>query len=204
MTEVSTGVTTEVAPTPRSGRRAAILEAASSLFSTRGYADTGIDEIGRAAGVTGPAVYRHYASKEDLLVAVLQRAVDHAAAIPPRARAEATSPEDALDRLVDETVTACIEERSLTALYWQQSHLLPEGPRTTIERAQRDMIDEYAEVLRGVRPELTPSDARMAVHGAASLMRSVAQRETSLDEVRLHRLMVSMARAALLGADPEA
>jgi AcrR family transcriptional regulator len=195
---------TEVTPTPRVGRRDAILEAAATLFSSRGYAETGIDDIGGAAGVTGPAVYRHYASKEDLLVAVLQRAVDHAAAIVPRARAEAASPHDALDRLVDASVTACIEDRALTSLYWQHSHLLPEGPRTTIERAQREMIEEYAEILRGVRPELSPSEARMAAHAVGSLMRSVAQRETSLGEERLFRLISSMARGALGAAEPDA
>jgi AcrR family transcriptional regulator len=48
-----------------------MLDAAAKLFSTRGYVDTGIDDIGEAVGVTGPAVYRHFKSKEALLVAVL-------------------------------------------------------------------------------------------------------------------------------------
>lgn len=186
----------------RTSRGEAIVDAAALLFSTQGYADTGIDEIGSAVGVTGPAVYRHFASKEDLLVAVLQRAVDHAAEIAPRARAEATSPEDQLARLIEYSVSACIGDRVLTALYWQHAPHLPGGPRQTIEVAQRRMIDEFAEVLRAVRPDLNPSEARMAIYGVSSLMRSVAQRETTLDEARVHRLLASMANAALLGADP--
>lgn len=187
--------------TPRRGsRREAILDAATRLFSTRGYADTGIDDIGEAVGVTGPAVYRHFGSKQELLVAVLGRATEHAEAIIPRAKAEATSPDDALRRVVAESVKACIEDRALTALYWQQSHDLPDQPRRVIQRAQHNMTDEFAEILRAVRPDLSPSEARMAVYAVSSLMRSVATRESRLEEAELEALMSSMAHAALMSA----
>jgi hypothetical protein len=62
------------------------------------------------------------------------------------------------------------------------------------------MIDDFADILRGVRPELTPSEARMAVYAASSLMRSVADRATSLDEATLQEMLSAMAYAALLAA----
>jgi AcrR family transcriptional regulator len=179
-----------------------MLDAAVKLFSTRGYVDTGIDDIGEAVGVTGPAVYRHFTSKQDLLGAVIERAVEHSAAIVPRVRAEATSPEDALQRLVDETVAACIADRELTAIYWQESRNLPQARRLHVERVQRELVDEYAEILRAVRPELTPSAARMAVYAASALMRSVANRESRLSEPELQRLLSTMASAALHAAAP--
>lgn len=184
------------------GRREGIIDAAILLFSSRGYVDTGIDDIGAAVGITGPAVYRHFDSKEDLLVAVLERAVQHAAGIAPRARAEATSPAETLRLFVEYSVAACIEDRALTALYWQHSSNLPSGPRDGIEQAQREMIEDFADVLRAVHPELTPSEARMAVYAASSLMRSVAQRESSLSEAHLQTLLTSMAHAALTGVSP--
>ena len=135
-------------PSPRTGggvsRRDAMLDAAAKLFSTRGYVDTGIDDIGEAVGVTGPAVYRHFESKQALLIAVLDRAVEHSTAIVPRVHAEATSPDDALVRLVEHTVAACIADRELTAIYWQESRNLPAEPRQRFERVQRKLIDEYA------------------------------------------------------------
>jgi AcrR family transcriptional regulator len=179
-----------------------MLDAAAKLFSTRGYVDTGIDDIGEAVGVTGPAVYRHFASKEALLAAVLERAVEQLETILPRVRDEAASPSDALQRLVDATVAACIADRELTAIYWQESRNLPQAQRLHIERVQREFIDEYADILRGVRPELSPSAARMAVYAASALMRSVANRESRLSEPDLQRLLSTMATAALLAADP--
>jgi AcrR family transcriptional regulator len=185
----------------KGGRREAILDAATVLFSTRGYAETGIDDIGEAVGVTGPAVYRHFASKQDLLVATLERAVEHAAAILPLVQAEDLQPEASLRRLVDLTARACIDERALALLYWQESRNLPAEPRRHFERLQREFIDGYAEVLRAVRTDLKPNEARMAVHAAASLMRSVATRESTLDDEHLYRLLSSMALSALLIAD---
>jgi AcrR family transcriptional regulator len=58
-----------------SQRRISLLAAAARLFATRGYNGAGMDEIGAAAGVSGPALYRHFGGKQDILAAVLTRLV---------------------------------------------------------------------------------------------------------------------------------
>jgi len=184
----------------RTTRTEAILEAATRLFSERGFSETGIDDIGAAIGVTGPAVYRYFPSKEELLVAVLDRAVEHAAGIVDTARTSARTPKDLLRRAVDGAVAVCIADRALTSLYWNEARNLPARHRQRVERAQRTLIDEFAEALRDVRPELTGSEARMAVYAASALMRSVANRATRLSEARLQEMLSTMAYAALLAA----
>jgi len=56
----------------RPTRRAAILRAAATAFATRGFAATSMDDVAAEAGVTRLIVYRHFASKEALYVAVLE------------------------------------------------------------------------------------------------------------------------------------
>jgi AcrR family transcriptional regulator len=56
----------------RPARRAAILAAAAEAFADRGFADTSMDDVAAAAGITRLIVYRHFGSKEDLYTAVLQ------------------------------------------------------------------------------------------------------------------------------------
>src|SRR6476661_3947393 len=55
----------------RRSRRDEILEIAVGLFAARGYHGVSMDDIGSAAGVTGPALYHHFAGKEAMLVAAL-------------------------------------------------------------------------------------------------------------------------------------
>ena len=55
-----------------SGKRTKILEAALKLFNQYGYHGVGIDRILAEAGVAKATLYRHFASKEDLIVAALQ------------------------------------------------------------------------------------------------------------------------------------
>jgi AcrR family transcriptional regulator len=58
---------------PVGERRALIVEAAGRLFGERGYDATRLDEIAAAAGVTKPILYRHFDSKRDLYLALLER-----------------------------------------------------------------------------------------------------------------------------------
>jgi AcrR family transcriptional regulator len=54
-------------------RRAVIEAAAARLFAERGYAGTKLDDVAAAGGVTKPVLYRHFASKKELHLALLAR-----------------------------------------------------------------------------------------------------------------------------------
>ena len=54
-------------------RRKLIVEAAGRLFGARGYDGTRLDEVAAAAGVTKPVLYRHFADKTALYLALLER-----------------------------------------------------------------------------------------------------------------------------------
>src|ERR687896_1577847 len=58
---------------PRERRRLVIVEAAGRLFGDRGYDGTRLDDVAAAAGVTKPILYRHFASKQALYLALLER-----------------------------------------------------------------------------------------------------------------------------------
>lgn len=52
--------------------RAALVAAARPLFTTKGYAAVGTDELATAAGVTRGAIYHQFGGKEGLFVAVFE------------------------------------------------------------------------------------------------------------------------------------
>ena len=55
----------------KADRRDALLAAAKRLIAKHGYLGVRLEDIGGAAGVSGPAVYRHFASKDAVLAALL-------------------------------------------------------------------------------------------------------------------------------------
>ncbi|SIE23586.1 TetR family transcriptional regulator [Mycobacteroides abscessus subsp. abscessus] len=57
-------------------RRERILASATELIAERGYHAVSMADIGVASGVVGPAIYRHFDSKSDLLAALFERVVD--------------------------------------------------------------------------------------------------------------------------------
>ena len=55
----------------KADRRRALLDAAARLFAGRGFDRVSMEDLGSAAGVSGPAVYRHFAAKQSVLAALL-------------------------------------------------------------------------------------------------------------------------------------
>src|SRR3954452_25328101 len=59
-------------PTPlvngeKANRREQIMAAAAELFARHGFHGVGINDIGAAVGISGPALYRHFRSKDAVL-----------------------------------------------------------------------------------------------------------------------------------------
>lgn len=67
---------------PAAERRALIEEAAARLFAERGYAATTVEDIVSAAGVSKPMLYRHFESKKELQLKLLEHRRDALAAAP--------------------------------------------------------------------------------------------------------------------------
>lgn len=76
--------------------RTRLLQAAVHVFDRKGYISASVREIAEAAGVTKPAVYYHFGSKEGLLVAVLNEAVSQFGAVIDAGAARAGSARDRL------------------------------------------------------------------------------------------------------------
>jgi AcrR family transcriptional regulator len=63
-------------------RKAELLEIAAKIFAEQSYKETGIESILKQAGLTGPALYRHFSSKQEILdticIASMQRGLKEA------------------------------------------------------------------------------------------------------------------------------
>jgi AcrR family transcriptional regulator len=161
-------------PAPRRrSRRDEILEIAVGLFAARGYHGVSMDDIGSAAGVTGPALYHHFAGKEAMLVAALIP-VSEGLLHGGKARVARHSDEAraALADLIDFHVEFALANPAVIALHLHELDRLPDEPRRQIRRLQRLYVEEWVGVLATLRPELEPAEARVLAHSAFGLMNS--------------------------------
>ncbi|WP_165956439.1 TetR/AcrR family transcriptional regulator [Kribbella antibiotica] len=60
----------------RETRGAQLLDVAEGLFAVHGFEGTSMEDIARHAGVTRPAVYQHYSTKDAIYLACVRRARD--------------------------------------------------------------------------------------------------------------------------------
>ena len=88
----------EAIPQSKPDARERILDTAYELFSRRAIRDVGIDEVIEQAGVAKATLYRHFPSKDDLVIAFLERREERwtLAWVEAEARRRGTTPEEQL------------------------------------------------------------------------------------------------------------
>src|SRR2546429_2581908 len=141
----------------RRSRREEILEIAVGLFASRGYHGVSMDDIGAAAGVTGPALYHHFAGKEAMLVAALNPVSEGLlAGGKARVGAHPGDPRAALESLVEFHVAFALANPAVIALHLHELDRLPEEPRRQIRRLQRPYVEGWVAALTRPRAEAAP------------------------------------------------
>lgn len=185
----------------RPHRRDQILESSADLFHEQGFHATGMDEIGAAAGITGPGVYRHFGSKQEILEAVVRPPVGLALERARRISNESASPRLALAGLIEAFIDGLLENRAAASLVQRERRSLTPETRAWVERAERLHVEEWVGVLSRVRPELSSRQAQAMVHAALWLCVSVTYYESGLDAAAEADLLRKMATACLLCED---
>jgi AcrR family transcriptional regulator len=178
---------------PGRSRRRAILAAATELFAARGYHATGIDDIGEAVDVTGPALYRHFGSKVDILTEVIEGWMNVLMEGVERISAEERPAVETLDLLIDNLVTCTVEAPTAYAVMVRERHHLPKDERRTIDRAHRRHLDAWVAVIREIHPQMSDEEARVLVQGVFGLAAPVTFRKPRMAADELAVLLRAMA-----------
>jgi AcrR family transcriptional regulator len=182
-------------------RRAALVDAALGVFSTRSYGGATTAEIAKAAGVTEPILYRHFASKRDLFLACMDESWRRLqAAVEKEIAAEADPALWAL--AVPRAISSLRRKRLAPTQLWLQA--LNEATedrqiRRHFRRHLRELHDYVATVLRrsqeagGVKSD-RDVDAEAWIGIGIGLLRSVQERfggvlgEEDIDRIAVTRL----------------
>jgi AcrR family transcriptional regulator len=180
-------------------RRDQIIAAATQLFYQRGFYATGIDDIGAAAGITGPGVYRHFAGKDEILIAVLDRiwmmlraGIDAAADLGAG---------EALNLLIQTHVRLAVTQRAEFTLLIEDLRFLPDEYQELAASNRATYQDSWAMAIAGLYPNLTIEQARF---GTAAIWRlssgsADAMYASGLTDDALRALLEEISHAAVRG-----
>lgn len=186
----------------KSNRRAQLLSAAERLFAERGYLAVRLEDIGAAAGVSGPAIYRHFSNKDSILAELLVGISARLLAGGSDLRSHGPGPVGALGELIDFHLDFVFSEPDLIRIQDREFAHLPREAQRQVRRAQRQYVEIWVGVLRELDPGLTEPDARVMAHAAFGLLNSTPHSMKRADRrpagtARSRDIMRAMTVAAL-------
>ncbi|GBE65115.1 TetR family transcriptional regulator [Mycobacterium sp. MFM001] len=183
----------------KSDRRAQLLAAAERLFAERGFLAVRLEDIGAAAGVSGPAIYRHFPNKESLLVELLVGISTRLLAGAREVKSRSADPAEALDGLIDFHLEFALGEPDLIRIQDRDLAHLPAAAERQVRRAQRQYVEVWVGVLRELEPGLAEADARLMAHAVFGLLNSTphSMKRAESRAARSRAVMRAMTVAAL-------
>ncbi|MFD1214518.1 TetR/AcrR family transcriptional regulator [Arthrobacter sp. GCM10027362] len=185
----------------KASRRSALLSAAARLFAERGFNGVSIEDLGAAAGVSGPAVYRHFSSKQAMLAALLtgvsQDLLDGGRAVV----GNSSGPEAALRGLIEFHVDFALSNPDVIRVHDRDLDSLSAEESEHVRSLQRSYVRVWVDVLAQLLPRDDPARLRMRAHAAFGLINSTphsARRGQGVrDKAWRRNLLETMAWAAL-------
>jgi len=187
--------------TPRSrakaDRREALLGAAATLFARSGFNGASIEDLGAAAGVSGPAVYRHFSGKQAVLAALLVGVSEHLVTGGQGVVDRAEDAPAALGDLVRFHIDFALSNPDVIRVQDRDLNSLAEDDRHLVRALQRRYVELWVDVLRRVHPEVSEVLLRIRAHATFGLLNSTPHSARDSSEPGVRTLLEEMALAAL-------
>jgi AcrR family transcriptional regulator len=155
----------------RNDRSERILRTAMHLFHERGFDGVGVDLIGEKAGVSGPAIYRYFKGKDEILVTLLDEAIDR---VLMSTGGHFDDPWEELEHLVRGHVQRALEERELMSIWTRQRNSIPKAYRSRLGARINRYIGLWVDCLQACYPDQSRDVLTAAVHATHGLIDSTA------------------------------
>ena len=181
----------------KSDRRLQLLSSAERLFAERGFVAVRLEDIGAAAGVSGPAIYRHFPNKESMLVELLGGISARLLAGARDVTTRGSDAAEALDGLIDFHLDFALGEPDLIRIQDRDLAHLPAAAERQVRKAQRQYVEVWVGVLRELDPELAEADARLTAHAVFGLLNSTQHSMKSPDNSRSKPARAARSRAVM-------
>jgi AcrR family transcriptional regulator len=151
-------------------RERQILDAAAELFYESSYHGVGVDAIGDRAGLSGPAIYRHFSGKDEILATLLTETLD---GLISSTAVISDDPGQDLERLIRQQVDFTMAHRHLINIYQREVRTLAEPWRRQYVRRLEHYASRWEAAIARCYPQASPDAVTLAAQAALGLVHSV-------------------------------
>ncbi|WP_205878204.1 TetR/AcrR family transcriptional regulator [Mycobacterium camsae] len=148
----------------------ALLHASMMLFKERGYSETSMAQIAKAAGVPVSGIYRYFSGKCEILATGLRRAADRVSGQLSPVVGALTEPRHALTLLIEAYVATSFANPELGEVYYTERANLTPADQMLLRNVQLSTVDSWVRLLTAARSALPPAQARLLVQAAMALV----------------------------------
>ena len=188
--------------TAKAHRRERYLSAAGHLFAERGYHAVSIDDLGNAVGVSGPALYRHFANKESMLIELLTTASERLLAGFEATIAQGEDDLTTLRNLIEFHADFAIKERDVIRIQDRELANLPPAANRRVRKLQRTYLAGWQQIAARLRPELADADLEVRMHAVFGILNSTPYNARLDAATDVRAVLADAALGALLGHVP--
>ncbi len=178
-------------------RRARYLDAAGHLFAARGYRAVSIDDLGAAVGVSGPALYKHFASKEAMLIELLVGASERLVQGYESTVAAGGESAQTLRDLIAFHLDFALAERDIIRIQDRELATLPDEANRRVRSLQRRYVDGWKEIVTRIRPDISATTLEVRMHAVFGILNSTPRTAGDEPVAEMREELAEMAFAAL-------
>lgn len=175
-------------------RRQELLVIAADQFAAFGFHNVTVDDIGRAAGISGPALYHHFAGKEallgEMLVSISQQLFDGGG------RLAESQPPDLLEQLILFHCQFAVDNKSLITVHFRDLIHASSADRRRVRRLQATYVSLWTHTVVAKNAGVEERTAQAAVHATFGLINSTPFSST-LPRGAMIDLLSAMSSSAL-------
>jgi AcrR family transcriptional regulator len=156
-----------------------------------------VDDVGAAVGVTGPAIYRHFASKDAMLAEMLLRISERLLDGGSERAAEAGMDAGAqLRALIAFHVDFALDNPALITVQDRDLKSLADADVAQVRRLQRRYVEVWVAVLARLHPGDDAATCRARAHAVFGLINSTPHSAGGIGRPAMAALLAGMAEAA--------
>ena len=162
------------------------------------YHGAGTNEIGAAAGMTGPSIYRHFATKDDLLVAAVLEGADQLG-VGAVAALHESDPKRSLTMLCTSFVEVGLDDPELLCVYFYESRHMPDEARVSLDASANRYLSHYQRLVAQLLPDVSDEEIHIRILAAWHMVAGLVH--TDLPEVPVAEKLTTYRSLADVGND---